>query len=240
MVTGAAAGIGEATALLFSELGASVVVLDRDAAGVAKVTRAIEAKGGQALGIVADMSDLAALRSAVQQTVDRFGRVEILVNNAGIYPRAAFVEVTEEQWDQMHDINLKGLFFLTQYVMPYMLRQNYGKVVNISSVTFFVAPKLLSHYVASKGGVVGLTRALAKEVSEQGVYVNCITPGAIQTESEKFFVTEAQSQEFIQRQSLKRRLQPMDVARVCAFLAGPWSDGMTGQTLNVDGGWALW
>jgi 3-oxoacyl-[acyl-carrier protein] reductase len=107
-------------------------------------------------------------------------------------------------------------------------------------VTFFLAPPLLSHYIAAKGGVIGLTRALAKEFGRQNIHVNCITPGAIQTESEKHFVSAEQEEEFLRNQSLARRLQPLDVARVCAFLAGGWSVGMTGQTLNVDAGWALY
>jgi 3-oxoacyl-[acyl-carrier protein] reductase len=240
LITGAAAGIGEATALLFSELGAKVVAVDRDVEGVRQVAARIEAAGGEALALAADMADLSSLRAAVDSATARFLLVDILVNNAGIYPRKPFLEVTEAEWDQMHDINLKGLYFLTQMVVPSMIANGGGKVVNISSVTFFVGPPLLSHYVASKGGVIGVSRTLAKELGPQKVYVNCITPGAIQTESEKFFVTEEQSQWFIENQSLKWRLKPMDVARVCAFLGGPLSDGMTGQTLNVDAGWVLY
>lgn len=240
IVTGAAAGIGEATALFFSELGAKVVAIDRDKEGARQIASRIEQSGGQALAAAADVRDRSSLASAVESALARFSRIDILINNAGIYPRRPFLEITEQQWDEMQDINLKGVFHLTQLVVPHMIRQGGGKIVNISSVTFFVAPKLLSHYVASKGGVIGLTRALARELGEHRIYVNCITPGAIQTESEKFFVSEEQSREFIQLQSLKWRLKPMDIARVCAFLSGPWSDGMTGQTLNVDGGWIFY
>ncbi|MBI3683287.1 MAG: SDR family oxidoreductase [Acidobacteria bacterium] len=237
IVTGAAAGIGEATALFFSELGASVVALDRDGEGAKKVVARI---GANALAVTADMRDRASLAAAVDAAMARFGRIDILINNAGIYPRQRFLDLTEEQWDEMQDVNLKGTFRMTQLVAPHMLRQGAGKIVNISSVTFFVGARLLSHYVAAKGGVIGFTRVLAKELGEQNIHVNCITPGAIQTAAEKFFVTEEQSREFVQMQSLKRRLQPIEIARVCAFLAGPWSDGMTGQTLNVDGGWILY
>ncbi|MBL8214159.1 MAG: SDR family oxidoreductase [Bryobacterales bacterium] len=240
LITGAAAGIGEATALLFAQSGAKVVAMDRDAAGLKDLAARIEAAGGDVLALEADMGNIASLRASVDAAIARFGRIDILINNAGIYPRRPFLEVTEADWDQMHDINLKGLYFLCQMVAPGMIERKAGKIVNISSVTFFVAPKLLSHYVASKGGVVGTTRALAKELGDFNVHVNCITPGAIQTASEKFFVTEQQSQDFIERQTLKRRLQPEDVARVCLFLGGPLSDGMTGQTLNVDGGWVLY
>lgn len=235
IVTGAAAGIGEATALFFSELGANVVVLDRDREGAKAVAARIDG-----LPIEADMRNRASLEAAVNATLERFGRIDILINNAGIYPRQPFLEITDEQWDEMHDVNLKGTFRMAQMVARHMVAQRSGKIVNIASVTFFLGTKLLSHYVAAKGGVVGLTRTMAKELGEHNVYVNCITPGAIQTASEKFFVSEEQSNAFLESQSLKRRLQPVEIARVCAFLAGPWSDGMTGQTLNVDAGWVLY
>lgn len=240
IITGAAAGIGEATALYFAELGAKVVVMDRDLDRTNAVAAKIEARGGQALARHADIRDRAALEAIVDAAISRFSRIDILINNAGIYPRCAFLDVTEQQWDEMHDINLKGTFHMAQLVARHMVRQRSGKIVNISSVTFFMGAKLLSHYVASKGGVVGLTRVMAKELGEYNVHVNCITPGAIQTESEKHFVTEQQSQEFIQLQSLKRRLQPIEIAKVCAFLGSSLSDAMTGQTLNVDAGWILY
>ncbi|MBL8230098.1 MAG: SDR family oxidoreductase [Bryobacterales bacterium] len=235
VVTGGGAGIGEAIALFFHEQGAKVAVFDRD--GVAASHTASRCHG---IALRADMRDRPSLSAAVDQTLAHFGRIDILVNNAGIYPRQAFLDMTEDQWDEMQDVNLKGTFRMCQLVTPHMIRQGSGKIINISSVTFFLGVKLLSHYVAAKGGVIGFTRVLAKELGEQNIHVNCITPGAIQTESEKFFVSEEQSRAFLESQSLKRRLQPLDIARVCAFLASPWSDGMTGQTLNVDGGWILY
>jgi len=235
IVTGAAAGIGEATALFFSDLGAKVVALDRDGEGAKSVAARIDG-----LAIEADMRNRASLETAVNRTLAKFGRIDILINNAGIYPRQPFLDITDEQWDEMHDVNLKGTFRMAQMVARHMVAQRSGKIVNIASVTFFLGTKLLSHYVAAKGGVVGLTRTMAKELGEHNVHVNCITPGAIQTASEKFFVSEEQSNAFLESQSLKRRLQPVEIARVCAFLSGPWSDGMTGQTLNVDAGWVLY
>jgi 3-oxoacyl-[acyl-carrier protein] reductase len=236
VVTGGAAGIGEAIALFLCEQGAKVAVLDRDGVGASNTAT----RCGDALPVQADMRDRASLENAVARTIERFGRIDILVNNAGIYPRQSFLEMTEEQWDEMQDVNLKGTFRMCQLVVPHMIRQGGGKIINISSVTFFLGVRLLSHYVAAKGGVIGLTRVLAKELGEQNIHVNCITPGGIQTESEKFFVTEEQSRAFVEAQSLKRRLKPIDIAKVCAFLASSWSDGMTGQTVNVDGGWVLY
>jgi 3-oxoacyl-[acyl-carrier protein] reductase len=157
-----------------------------------------------------------------------------------MYPRRRFVDMTTTEWNDMLDVNLNGVFHCSKLAVPPMLAQGSGKIVNISSVTFFLGMDPLSHYVASKGGIIGFTRALARELGPQGVYVNCITPGAVKTESEKTVVSEEDAAAVIPLQSLRRRILPVDIARVCAFLASPLSDGMTGQTLNVDGGWVMY
>jgi 3-oxoacyl-[acyl-carrier protein] reductase len=133
-------------------------------------------------------------------------------------------------------VNLKGIFHCTKLVLPHMVERRAGKIVNISSVTFFKGLENLTHYVASKGGVIGFSRSLAREVGPHNVYVNCITPGAIEVEMEKLVATPAQMAVIAAQQSLQRRLQPIDVARACLFLSCDLSDGMTGQTVNVDGG----
>ena len=236
-VTGGGAGIGEAIALYFSEQGANVAVLDKDGAAANRVAAAA---GGQALPLTADVRDPSALEKAFAAIMERFGRVDVLVNNAGMYPRRRFVDMTTTEWNDMLDVNLNGVFHCTKLAVPPMLAQGSGKIVNISSVTFFLGMDPLSHYVASKGGIIGFTRALARELGPQGVYVNCITPGAVKTESEKTVVSEEDAAAVIPLQSLRRRILPVDIARVCAFLASPLSDGMTGQTLNVDGGWVMY
>jgi 3-oxoacyl-[acyl-carrier protein] reductase len=236
LITGAAAGIGEAIAHLFAEEGAHVFVLDHNGAGGAAVAAAISAKGQLAFSHAADVRDPATLRPAVDDALRRFGRIDILINNAGIYPRRAFLDMTEQEWDDMMAVNLKGIFHCTKLVLPHMVERRDGKIVNISSVTFFKGLEKLTHYVASKGGVIGFTRSLAREVGPHNVYVNCITPGAIEVEMEKLVATPAQMAVIAAQQSLQRRLQPIDVARVCLFLSSDLSDGMTGQTVNVDGG----
>jgi 3-oxoacyl-[acyl-carrier protein] reductase len=236
LITGAAAGIGEAIAHLFAEEGAHVFVLDHNAAGGAAVAAAISAKGHPAFFFAADVRDAATLRPAVDDALSRFGRIDILINNAGIYPRRAFLDMTEQEWDDMLAVNLKGIFHCTKLVLPRMVERQSGKIVNISSVTFFKGLENLSHYVASKGGVIGLSRSLAREMGPHNIYVNCITPGAIEVETEKLVATPAQMAVIAAQQSLQRRLQPIDVARVCLFLSSDLSDGMTGQTVNVDGG----
>ena len=187
-----------------------------------------------------DVTDRPSVDAAVESARRSFGRVDVLVNNAGIYPRRRFVEMSEQDWDRMHDVNLKGVFHCIQAVVPQMLAQGSGKIVNISSVTFHLGTPDLSHYVATKGGVIGLTRSLAREFGERNVHINCITPGGIYTEAEKNFVNAQQVAGFLDHQSLKRRIVPLDIARAALFLATELSDGMTGQTLNVDGGWAMY
>lgn len=220
LVTGGAAGIGAAISRLFTEEGARVFVLDRET-GV-------------------DVRSPSQIQSAVDRALGQYGRIDVLINNAGIYPRQDFISMTEQQWDEMQDINLKGVFHCAKAVVPQMIAQRAGKIVNISSVTFHLGARKLVHYVAAKGGVIGLTRLLARELGEHNVHVNCITPGAIETESEAQFVTPEQVTAMVAQQCLARRILPIDVARVCVFLSSALSDGMTGQTLNVDGGWVMY
>ncbi len=236
LVTGAATGIGESIAHLFAEHGAEVDILDVNATGAAAVAGAIQASGGKAWAHFADIRRRETLQPAVEDALARHRRIDILVNNAGIYPRRTFLEMTEEEWDDMQATNLKGVFLATKLVVPHMVERRCGKIVNISSVTFFKGMATLSHYVAAKGGVIGLTRSLAREMGPHNVHVNCVTPGAIEVEMEKKVATAEQMAAIVAQQSLTRRLQPIDVARVCLFLASEFSDGMTGQTVNVDGG----
>jgi 3-oxoacyl-[acyl-carrier protein] reductase len=244
LVTGAAAGIGEEIARLFGGQGANVFLLDRDAERNRAVAEAIRSgtqeRVGWAEAFACDVRHPAEIAPAVDTALGRFQRIDILINNAGIYPRRRFLEMTEAEWDEMQDVNLKSMFHTTRLVLPHMIGRRAGKIVNISSVTFHIGIADLTHYVASKGGVIGLTRSLAREVGEHNVHINCITPGAIETESEPRFVSAEQVRQFMANQSLKRRLKPLDIARVCLFLATELSDGMTGQCVNVDGGWIMY
>ncbi len=240
IVTGAAAGIGAGVAKLFTEGGAHVFLVDLDGPGVQKVAATLQAAGGSAFGFEANAGSRDAMAKVVEDAVNRFGRIDVLINNAGIYPRQPFLEMTEEQWDGMHDINLKSVFHCTKLVMPHMVRQRAGAIVNISSVTFFTGLQNLTHYIASKGAIIGFTRALAREIGEYNVRVNCITPGAIETEGERKLMSKEEADKVMDQQSLKRRISPLDLARVCLFLSTELSDAMTGQTLNVDGGWIMY
>jgi 3-oxoacyl-[acyl-carrier protein] reductase len=221
IVTGAAAGIGAGIARLFREEGACVFGLDKTS--------------GPDI-VAANVRSTAQIQAAVDDIRSCHGEIDILINNAGIYPRQEFVSMTEDQWDEVQDVNLKGVFRCTKAVVPAMIGRRAGKIVNVSSVTFLYGPKGMSHYVASKGGVIGFTRSLARELGEHNIHVNCVTPGAVLTENEAQFVTPERVREMVTAQCLGRRILPVDVARVCLFLASHLSDGMTGQTLNVDGG----
>jgi 3-oxoacyl-[acyl-carrier protein] reductase len=239
LITGSATGIGSGIARLFAEHGASLVLLDRNREQNLLIAGELERAGARVCAVHLDLRDRAGIDAAVAGALDMFGQIDALVNNAGIYPRRAFLETSEEQWDEMQAVNVKSMFHTTQAVLPSMLARGAGKIVNISSVTFHLGTPNLVHYVASKGAVIGMTRALAREFGEHGILINCITPGAILVEAEKAVVSEEQVKEFIAAQSVWRRLLPIDVARVCLFLSSELSDGMTGQTLNVDGGWVM-
>jgi 3-oxoacyl-[acyl-carrier protein] reductase len=239
LITGSATGIGNATARLFAEHGAKLILIDRNAPPNEAMAAELEKAGAKVRAVGLDLRDRAGIDAAVAAAADSFGSIDILVNNAGIYPRKAFLETSEQEWDEMQAINLKSMFHTTQAVLPGMVTRRAGKIVNISSVTFHLGVANLVHYVASKGGVIGLTRALARETGEHDIHINCITPGAVLVEAEKAVVTDEQVQAFVAEQSLKRRILPIDIARVCLFLSCELSDGMTGQVLNVDGGWVM-
>jgi 3-oxoacyl-[acyl-carrier protein] reductase len=240
LITGAATGIGESIAHLFAEHGAQVHLLDRDLEGCATVAAAIESQGDSAYATGGDVRNAADINAWVQSAIERSGRIDVLINNAGIYPRQAFLGMTEAQWNEMQEINVKSMFHTLQAVLPHMTAAGSGKVVNISSVTFHLGMARMSHYVASKGAVIGLTRSLAREMGPHNIHINCITPGAIKTEAEAKVVTPAEAEVMMESQSLHRRILPLDVARVSLFLSSGLSDGMTGQVLNVDGGWVMY
>jgi 3-oxoacyl-[acyl-carrier protein] reductase len=239
VVTGAALGIGAGIADLFAAHGANLYLVDIDGDACAAKAAELRAAGGSAKAFCADVSDAASLRAPVDAALSGHGRIDVVINNAGIYPRRAFLDMTEAEWDRMQDVNLKSLFHVCKLVLPPMMNQRSGKIVNISSVTFFKGMALLSHYVATKGGMIGFSRSLAREMGPYNIHINTVTPGAIKTEGEVVHADPAAIADIQRRQCLDRRLVPADVAGACLFLSSSLSDGMTGQTLNVDGGLIL-
>lgn len=239
LVTGAAAGIGAAIAREYCEQGARVWLLDKDEPSLQQITEELQRQNATAAMCVADITQLDQVDSAIAAIHAQVGCLDVLVNNAGVDTRRSFLNMTEAEWLGMLDVNLNGAYRCTRLVVPAMVERRAGKVIHISSVTFHWGLKQLTHYISAKGGLVGFTRALARELGEFNIHVNCITPGAILTERESRTVTPEQAASVIQLQSLQRRILPEDIARTCVFLGTEWSDGITGQTINVDGGWVM-
>jgi 3-oxoacyl-[acyl-carrier protein] reductase len=234
IVTGAATGIGAATASLLAERGARVL-----AAGLQpeQLEATVAAIGGDAIAVHADVSDPAQIEQ-LAATAASEGGADILVNNAAIYPIGPWHEADAAQWDQVYATNVRGYFLLAKAVRPQMLARGGGAIVNVASVTFYWGEALLASYVASKGAVIGFTRALAREAGPENIRVNAVAPGAFPTAATAIHADQEKLwNDVLTAQSLKRRGECEDVARAIAFFAGDDSRFITGQTLLVDGGW---
>jgi 3-oxoacyl-[acyl-carrier protein] reductase len=243
IITGSSQGIGEAVALAFAAEGARVCVNYYSyAQGAESVVARIRAQGGQAIAVQADVSQADEVARMVQTTRNAFGPIDILVNNAAIYPRCAWQDMTEEAWDRIMDTDLKGQFLCAKAVSDEMCARRTGKIINVSSVTYLVGMKNLVHYISAKGGVVGLTRALARELGEYNVCVNCVIPGAILVPRELEVAPdqEATYAMLMERQAIQRRGVAQDMVGAFLLFASSEGDFITGQCLNVDGGWALY
>lgn len=242
IVTGSSRSIGAAVAKRYAAEGAKVVVNYRSHPELAEaVVRDIRAAGGEAFACGADVSREEEVQGLVNAAVERYGTVHILVNNAAVDPRKTWYEITGEEWDRIMGVNVRSQFFCAKAVFPHMKAQSYGKIINVSSVTFFTGQRNFLHYVSSKGAIIGFTRALAREVGEHNITVNCITPGAVLTETEYEKVSretiEETAKTLAKAQCFSRRQVADDVVGAFVFLASEDSDFITGQTLNVDGGW---
>ncbi len=219
IVTGGAQGIGRAIAERLTRDGAAVEVFDL--VGEPPV----------------DVADEGSVREGVERMVASRGRVDILVNNAGIYPHTPFEELTFSEWRRVLATNLDSVFLVTHAVYPTMCERGYGRIVNVSSAGFLVGEETMTHYIASKGGIIGFTRALARGAADRGITVNAITPGFIETEGVRSDPIELELLDvFVREQSVKRRGQPEDIAACVAYLVSEEASFITGQTVNVDGG----
>lgn len=238
IVTGAAQGIGREIALLLARSGARTVIIDVSDK-IFDVMKEIKALGRESLAIKCDVSSGEEVKKTVGEAIERFSRIDILVNNAGIYPFKQFAEMTEQDWDRVLDVNLKGVFYFTKAVLPKMMERRKGKIINIASIAGSVVgfPNL-AHYSASKAGIVGFIRALALEVAQYGINVNAISPGPILTPGTRVLGEETYEQ--IRRSiPLGRWGKPEDVANLVLFLASDESDFITGQNIVIDGGYTI-
>jgi len=245
-VTGGSRGIGSAICERLAADGAAVAVnyhLSSQNAEADSVVERIVAAGGKAISVQADVSDAQQVARAVEEVADTLGPVTVLVNNAAITQvQSPWTEITELEWDQVMETNAKGCFLCARAVHRFMTDAGWGRVVNISSVTFLLGRADLTHYVASKGAMVGFTRSLARAVGPEGITVNSVSPGAIQTEMELEVFGDRQEgllTELRSLQAVPRRGTAEDVAGVVAFLASDEASFITGQMVNVDGGWAM-
>lgn len=235
IVTGGAQGIGRAIADGLAEAGARIVIADLQGADEAAAAYA------DGVGFTVDVASPEAVSAMAEQTIERCGGIDILVNNAGIYaslPMRSFEDIPVEEWRQVMDVNVMSMFLCSRAVVPNMRERGGGRIVNISSGTPFRGVPFLLHYVTSKGAVVAFTRALAKELGDDDILVNCVAPGFTISDGVKEHpdVVEKLSEVSVAARTIKRDQVPEDVVGTTVFFCGPGSDFITGQTMVIDGG----
>ena len=239
LVTGASRGIGRAVALAFAAEGASVALNFAENVAAAEAVRAeIESAGGKAILVPADVSDENAVEDMVKTVTEAFGSIDILVNNAGITRDGLLLRMKEEDWDAVLNTNLKGIFLCTKAVSKFMMKKRYGRIVNMASVVGVTGNASQANYAAAKAGVIGFTKAMAKELASRGITVNAIAPGFIRSDMTDVLpdkVKEAMLAEI----PLGRAGEPADVAKAALFLASDQAAYITGQVLKVDGGMVM-
>ena len=236
IVTGGAQGIGQGICLRLAEAGARVAIFDVNLDEAKNTAQEIEASGGEALAFTVDVTKSAEVEAAVKQVISKFGRVDILVNNAGISLVSKVADMTEDIWDRVHNINLKGVFLCSRAVIPHMKERKYGKIVNIASILALRGGTYYAHYGASKAGVVGLTQGMAVELGPHNINVNAVGPGVIDTPMADHDVAPELRQRLQKRIPLRRIGVPRDIANAVLFLASDEASYITGQCLYVCGG----
>jgi NAD(P)-dependent dehydrogenase (short-subunit alcohol dehydrogenase family) len=240
IVTGAGGGLGGGICSALTLAGVAVAAVDVERGKAEQVAGSVSHDGARCVAFETDISDRSSVEAMAEEVVEELGGVDILVNNAAIYPSRPWTEITEEEWDKVLAVNLKGYFLCARAAYPYMRGSGQGRVINIASITFFIGFANLLDYVSSKGGVVGFTRTLAREVGPEGITVNAISPGAFPTDAEKIHPDpEDYNRWILDQQSIKRRGTPEDIGNLVTFLASDAASFITGQTVEIDGGWAM-
>jgi NAD(P)-dependent dehydrogenase (short-subunit alcohol dehydrogenase family) len=241
-ISGATSGIGEATARLFAREGAKVALVGRRLLLSRRIVAEIETESGEALAVACDVSKEAQVRVSIRKTVERFGRLDILINNAGMVHIKPLHKYTEREWDRVMDVNLKSMFFATKHAIPHLRRSKRGYIVNIGSISSFVGQALTPVYTTTKHAVVGLTKSIALDYAADGVRCNCVCPGITDTPMLREHLNMNADPEAALRQRLRRvpmgvALTPDDVARSVLYFSCEDSAGVTGTTVVIDGGY---
>jgi 3-oxoacyl-[acyl-carrier protein] reductase len=235
IVTGGAQGIGRAIALTLARSGADVAVSDVNIERAQETAREIESLNVKSLAIKADVADVNEVEQMVKETVDKLGKIDILVNNAGITRDNVILRMKSEDWDQVMDINLKGTFLCTKAVLRFMFRQKSGRIVNVASITGLMGNAGQANYSASKAGIIGFTKATAREYANRGIRVNAVAPGFIDTAMTKA-IPDKEREMLIKQIPMERLGSVDDVASVVYFLVSDLSSYITGQVININGG----
>jgi D-xylose 1-dehydrogenase len=239
LITGGATGIGASLVEHFASQGSQVAFLDIDQKSAEQLVVALSSKCAHAPAFLpCDLTDIAKLRAAIAEIEARHGTIRVLVNNAGNDARHSIDEVTPEYWDRTIAVNLRHQYFASQAVIPAMKKAGQGSIINMSSICWIIPSTGLPVYVTAKAAIVGLTRTLAHELGPHNIRVNCVLPGAIQTERQKqLWFTEEYQAEILRNQALKKMILPEEVARLVLFLASDDSSAITSQSYVVDAGW---
>ncbi len=239
IVTGAAQGIGRAAALHLAALGARVVAADINEEKVDDLVEQLRQQQLSGLAVQVDVSSEASVTNMVDATLQKYGQIDVLFNNAAMFSSLKMRPIEDipvEDWDRVMAVNLRGPFLCSRAVIPHMKARSRGKIINVSSSTFFLGRPNYVHYVTSKGGIVGFTRALAKELAGSGITVNALAPGSVKTEIERETVTSAVVEVIVRERCVQRVETPEDLMGALTFLVSSASDFMSGQTIVVDGG----